>query len=366
MNTRDSRGNRLGDRAIVLIAISVFCVTCGLHDTMASEISKFELTVWESLCAQALPGTTPTWRTRAEFKSWLKDQEVRIEPVIVKWLHNNRDSIEWKQGMFVAKKIPTKAIRDAVFENISHSVAAIKAKGGTLRNARPELYVGSVSILAEGHDPRAVPLLNDLVLVDKCSYRIATKYLKALRKVGDATSLPALGKMPLRKTNERINRMAALTEKIIEARVAGKVFPSETASEELRALTRRFLKASEAASLQAYNACFPWGFDKVRDEGDMHEFLDGEHGKPALAAIRAALEANAPFEISRETLQAKLVCGGNYSLEYIYEVDGWKVMKIMPLSPIRANNNEPLRTNPQKNDSNRVMIGKPAKDKEKP
>lgn len=350
-----------------VVCVAFSAVNVGV---LAKTISRRQVMFERMLYQDLHPGELPDWSKLGGFHAWAKKEEERLEPIVLEILRGEREGVPSSYAVsFVAKVIPTKAICDVIVLDIESRLEKQRTTGAALTDQERGALVGRLSVLAQGNDSRSVAPLNKVAQSLRASrYALVTapKCLTALRKVGDATSLRALSEMPLRKSNERINRMAALTEKIIEARIEGKAFPSETASEELRVVTSRFLRACEAADLQAYNACFPWGFHKVRDEGDMHEFLDGEHGKPALAAIRAALDANAPFDINRQTLQAKCVCDGSYVLEYIYEVDGWKIMNTRPFPPPQPRDHVPPSSDTKGTDSKRYFIGKPAKESGKP
>lgn len=336
--------------------------------TQGSEITKLEHEFWTKLYQELHPGQHPKWSEYGGRHAWAKQEKKRLESTVVEILRGNRKDVPWKQGFFVAGDIATTAICDALYARMEPTLQRISAPGAQIGPDDHAKVVSSLSILAEAGDSRALDPLNRVVQsldYSTLSHITARKYLTALQKVGTVESIKALRKMPLRKSYARIDRMAALTEKIIEARVEGRMFPSEMAPKELRAATQQFLKACEAADLEAYAECFPWGFHEVWDAHDMHEFLDGKHGKAALVAIRVALEVNEPFEIDREHLRATLDCDGRFLLEYIYEVDGWKVMNIKPFPPAGALHDVGPQENVRNNSPRRIFIGKAAKDSEK-
>lgn len=332
---------------------------------LADQISRRQAEFQEALYQELHPGEVTTFFEFGGFHEWAKKEEKRLEPIVLEILRGEREGVPWSHAVsFVARDIPTKAICDEVFTRMESTLAEQRVDDAPLTDRAQGALIGLLSVLAEGDDTRAMQPLNELVQSIRASryaHITGRKCLIALRRVGDKTSLEALREMPLRKTNERIDRAAGLTEKIIEARVQGKAFPPETAPEELRAVAQRFLKACDAENLHAYAACFPWGFHEVFDHGDMQEFLRGEHGPGSLAAIRAALNANVAIEIDQEKLQAKLLCDDRYVMEFVYEVDGWKVMNVRPLRTSRADPPPPV-VYPDNKDGKRILIGKPGKD----
>ena len=187
----------------------------------------------------------------------------------------------------------------------------------------------------------------------------------ALRKVGDATSLKSLRRMPLRETNQETNREAALTEKIIEARLNG-VSVSPNAQKELSELGRRFVRAAETQDYRAYISCFPFGFEEIFDEQNMTEFLEHPDGRPGLEALAGALDKGESFDVDLDALRAKLVCDKAFLFECVLEVDGWKVMNIRPLPPVQLRNDVLPQSSAKKKSAKRIFIGIPAKDGESP
>ncbi|MBU0719353.1 MAG: hypothetical protein KJ749_13990 [Planctomycetes bacterium] len=304
-------------------------------DSMSPRKYNFFLKLYQELNS----ANAPVEDEFANPEQWAVEHESELEPIVVAILRGEREDIPWNYALSIAAPLmPTKAIRDEVYARMDSMFSQKLAANAPLDERNHGLLSSMAAVLAAGQDNRATQVLNRLLDRDEYDYHIGRKYLLALRRVGDASSLEPLGAMPLRKSNERIDRMAGLTEKIIEARIKGEVFPPEAAPEELRVVTQRFLRAFEERDVHAYVSCFPWVFHNLFDAKTMQEFLEDEHGKAALAVIQPALDTNTPFEIDRKTLQAKLACDAGYVVEYIYEVDGWKIMNVKPPPSTHARN----------------------------
>lgn len=300
----------------------------------SSELSPREMRIWTQLYSELHAGNDPHWPPGGP-RAWVRIERERVEPILTAILRGEHKNIPWNYGLaFVAPLMPTPSICDEVCARMGSMFSQKLATRASLDEREHGTLTSMVSVLAAGKDRRATSVLNELLRRDEYSYQTARKYVLAIRMVGDKSSLQPLRDMPLRKRNETIDGMAVLTEKIIQARIEGKAFPPETAPEELRARTLAFLRAMERRDLNALTNSFPARVQEVMDQKQWREFLDRSEHEESLPLIRAALEAGTPFEIDRdieinqEYYQAKLVCGGRYNLEYIYDIDGWKVMKM--------------------------------------
>ena len=180
--------------------------------------------------------------------------------------------------------------------------------------------MGPLSILADAGDQRAVGPLNELVQSPACSYHVARKYLTSLRKIGNAESIEALRKMPLRRTHEGINRTAGLAEKCITARLKGaRVSPN--AEEELHALVKRLMQAVEEKNYEAFISLWPYGFKEAMDEGEAEREVFENKEITAMLELLGTKLPGSRFELGEGGLEAVLLFGQNHRVECVLEID---------------------------------------------
>lgn len=343
---------------LFFILLSAFCWSSGL--------SPREMRIWTQLYSDLHPDIDPHWPQGGP-RAWARIERERLEPIVASILRGEHENIPWNYGLtFVAPLMPTPPICDAVLARMESVFSKKLATRAPLDEREHGSLSSMVSVLAAGNDRRATSVLNEILRRDEYSYHTARKYVLAIRMIGGESSLHPLRDMPLRKRNDTIDRMAELAERIIQARIEGKTFPPETAPEELRARTLVFLRALERRDLNGLKNSFPAQFQEIMDQQQLTEFLDGTEREDTLPLIRAALDARTPFEIDRdieidqEYFQAKLVCDNRYVVEFIYEIDGWKLMNIGPVPAPRASPAPPIY--PENRGGRRIFIGKPAAD----
>jgi len=335
----------------------------------ADSMSPRKYNVLLALYKKLHPEASSVDEAFANPEKWAVEETPRLEPIVASILRGEDKDISWKYGLaIVAPLMPTPPICDAIYDRMDTMFSQKLATRASLDEREHGLLSSMLSVLAAGQDNRATPALNMLLPRDDYSYQTAREYILAIRLVGGETSLPALREMPLRKRNESIDGMAALAEKIIQARIEGKPFPPETAPEELRARTLAFIQAIERHDLNGLKSSLPSRVRELMDQERMSEFLDRIEPQESLPLIRAALDAKTPFEIDRdinigqEYFQAKLVCGDRYVLEYIYDLDGWRVMNMKGI-PVPRPDPGPT-TYPENKGGPRSFIGKPAADED--
>lgn len=255
--------------------------------------------------------------------AWARRERVRLEPLVLQILRGEREGTPWTRALPIARAIPSRSICNVLFGRMQGIVQKISAEGGKAATVDHVQLVGIASVLSEGEDTRAVSVLNDLIQSLNCPERFATKYLVALRKVGDEESIKALQKMPLRKNDERVDRIAGLTEKVIKARLKG-VSVSPNAEMELESLKEKLILAIEAKDYEAYVAVLPFGFEAVIDEEEvLAEIFENHKVLESIAALKN--ESRKPFDIQKDGLRAEQTFGDAHKLEFILEVDGWKI-----------------------------------------
>ena len=129
----------------------------------------------------------------------------------------------------------------------------------------------------------------------------------------------------------RLERETALARKILQARVSGRDALAG-ASDELLAVTRRWIAAVEAKDYDAYLAVQPFGGGGIDKHDFFEELLPSAELPAILEAVKAVIDT-AVFEVDRDKLDASLVVDGRYKFDYVLEVDGWKIAGPMQIAP---------------------------------
>jgi hypothetical protein len=292
---------------------------------------------WKDVYRQVYPGAEPNWKSLDDARQWARSDKERVEPVVLRILSSEYDDILWTHGLLIASEIPTEKVRDVLFQRLEQMLKDVPDACLTdTTNARGAI-TAIIKILGQSEDARVGPIALTLALKHCQTALVVERCIEALQRVGGNETLNQLSDIPLRQRNEHIDHMAALTEKIIEARMEGKVFPPETAPEELRTVAREFVKALEDGDVAKFRQLFPAQMREHMGEDKLAELAEWNQKEQALPAIRTALDANTPLEIDRELdidqeyFQAKFVCDNRFVLEFIYEIDGWKVMNVKPI-----------------------------------
>jgi hypothetical protein len=309
-------------------------IAAGLMATVLGSTSRGSTIprVYLEAFTQLNSGRMPEWKGMKDAEEWLHADETRVEALVLKWMEAGRGTDVWKRAMILARKIPTTAIRDAVWEAMRDEFNDATTRIDKLTEDEHSGIAGAIAVLCAGDDPRATPLLDQLVTSRTCPSFVVEQYLRALQRMGTADSVGAVRRVALRQRYVHIDRLSILTERIIEERTNGRdAFAN--APRELRAITRAWRDALEAKDREAYVKVLPSGAEERLSKYDFEVELLGSPELPRiLEAARKAAEQG-DFEIDRDKLEASVVVDGRYKFLYILEVDGWKTGGPIQIAP---------------------------------
>jgi len=279
-------------------------------------------------------GSKPEWKAMKDVDTWFEQERDRIEEVALEWLRAAHDTVEWRRGLFLSRKILSAPVCEMVFESVRNELAHAAANGVPVGEEDHMALAGPIVVLASCGDTRALPALHQLLGDALCPRRLIEEYLGALRRIGSATSINVIREIAARKSDTMLDRAAALTENMLMARGAGRDI-LEDSQRELRAITRAWIEAVETKDIGAYLSVLPYA---ARSGVDDHDFRVELLGAPALpemleAAKQAAQAEDDAFRIDRDRLEASIVVHGGYRFLYVLEVDGWKIAGPIGVGP---------------------------------
>ncbi len=342
---------------VFLSAMSTLMIASQASPSAAAEHSKVWLEVYNELNpAEPIKMQDPLFVS--DRIAWARKEKLRLEPIVLDIIRGNRPNTHWASGATIAGAIPTKQIRDALLDRVQQVMAGVADKPIGCLSSDERGLLRAIDVLASAKDERIRPFATRLVRQENQMQLIVEQCVRALRMVGNGESIRTLGSIPARQHSHFIDRLCRLSEKAIAARMEGRLFPPETAPQELRALGLGFLKAIEERDVAKFRESFPVEMREHIDEEQLAEFAEWNQQEQAVPTIRAALSGNIPLEIDREQLRAKLVCDNRYVIEFIYEIDGWKIVNVMPIPVPREKQPPPVY--PENPDGKRIIVGRPA------
>jgi hypothetical protein len=294
---------------------------------MASETPR----IWRELYKELHGGGPPAWKGVADAEAWAKQNEARLEPVVLQGLRGEHAGKPWSEYLTVARVLPTDAVCAALLAKTDEIMARHPDKR-IPKNSADEVLAWLIDILSRAKKERIRDVAAELVSQEDQSYSIVEAGVRALQHLGNETSLPRLRAVPLRRADPWIDRMCGLAEKMIGARIRGQsVFTDAPA--QLRALIERYLSAINHRDYAAYIAVKPFSFERAEDEAEVtREIFDNEEVRPIFRDLEKAIDQ--PFTFHEDDLQADLTFGdGRYQLSCLLEVDGWKIGSVTRIAP---------------------------------
>lgn len=189
-----------------------------------------------------------------------------------------------------------------------------------------------IDICAGAGDTRIRPIAQNLIAVENQAYELVEHCVAALREVGGAESIRVLKGISLRRKHVHMDRRCAMTEKVIEARLAGRdIFAN--AEVELCKVTAQFVRAIEERDFTSFASVQPYGFRLGVDEEEFtREILAHPEWSDILRALKE-VGGREEFQIDRHDYRATLIVEGRYQFTYALEVDGWKIHGPIRIGP---------------------------------
>jgi hypothetical protein len=131
-----------------------------------------------------------------------------------------------------------------------------------------------------------------------------------------------------------LQRQAALAEKFVAARLAGRDMLEDSRGA-LRTVTRAWIQAVEAQDMQAYVRALPSSAAGGISQYDFEVELLQDPGLPELlaAAKKAADATDDAISLDRDRLEASIVVDARYKFLYVLEVDGWRIAGAVRVAP---------------------------------
>lgn len=326
------RMHRVGLSRRPMVAFPVSVVVLGWIPSMviAKEFSRREMAFWETMYQTMSPGATIEW-PKGGPHAWARTNADQLDPLIADVIES-RTGLPWVHGLLGARVVAGIRTRDALSNRLDQVVTETNTAGASVAQDKCAQIAGIAKILAENFDDRPIAIINSLLRSGECDNASTVQLIEAARTVGNNESRNVLAGVRRRRLSEGTDRAAALAEKVLTARTAGRDI-LENADNDLREVTQAWVAALEAKDRDAYISVLP--FD-ARAGLSKHDFDAELLGSPELPRILAALKGVAgreAFEIDRDKLEASMIVDGRYKFLYIFEVDGWKIHGPLQVAP---------------------------------
>ena len=312
----------------VVVSAIILAITGFARPVAATQILKIWVTVYKELNN----GESPSWSSKDQATEWAVRESARLEPIVLSIVRGERPDVQWIAGLAIAQAIPTPkmcaALREILRDTISHAPAG-RIEPGSLDEGG---LINIIDILVEAAPTGLPPFLRSLLAQEKQSSLIIEHCVNALRRVGGRDDVETLRQVSLRREDPFIDRLCALAEKAIEARLSGRDILRD-ADNELRAVTAKYLGALRSKDFAAYADAQPFAY---RDVAKKEEVVREVFGNPQVEDVIRALAGVAgkeAFEIDRDNLEATLVVDGRYKFVYVLEVEGWKISGPTMIAP---------------------------------
>ncbi len=315
------RKRLLSKCVIILLCVAVIPANA---DTMAK--------VWRRLYDRVYPGVEAPWLGREDAIAWVQGEREKVEPILLSIIRGDDPEIQWSAGVAVARYVPSPAICELLCIQM-RKVLDRATDGLLIPNSIDERgLVNMLDILAQERREEARTFVLEIAAHPKQSSLVFEHCLLALQKVGIQDDVEPVRKIAARHVNEDIDRLAALTEKMLDARASGRdIFANAEA--ELRLLTKQYLHAVETEDAKEYIALHHYGFRRQAKEAELQAkvFEHPEMGEVIEALRRIA--GRESFEIHPDVLRASLIIEGRFQLGFAYEVEGWRIGVIQRIGP---------------------------------
>ena len=313
--------------SILSIAMGLWLAVCG-----TGYATSWYMKPWKDIYRRVHPEIEPEWKSLDDAREWARNDGEVVEPVLLRILNSEYDDIPWTNGLLIAKEIPTEPVRD----NLSRRLTAVMSgladgcvESGTADGAA---VVGIIDVLVHAKDPRVGAIAVALASKDCQPVIVVERCVEALQRVGDQQTIGQLARVPSRQRYVHIDRLCALAQKTIAARISGRDILRD-ADNELRAVTAKYLGALRSKDFAAYADAQPFAY---RDVAKKEEVVREVFGNPQVEDVIRALAGVAgkeAFEIDRDNLEATLVVEGRYKFVYVLEVEGWKISGPTMIAP---------------------------------
>ncbi|MGD2110026.1 MAG: hypothetical protein PVI86_11630 [Phycisphaerae bacterium] len=281
---------------------------------------------WKEVYQQIHPDSNPTWKSLDDAHAWAQREQELIEPVLLRVLDSEYENIPWTHGLPLAREIRTRPIVDALYARLKRLLGDAPGRCITVGSKEDAGITGIIEILGLSGDSRVQPLALALASKECQPSLVVERCVEAIRRVGGRDAIDKLKTVPLRQSNQHIDRLCGLAEKAIRMRLRGDNILAHAESQ-LRTVTRAWADAVEAQDMQAFLDVQPLRARDVVDEHDFKvELLQSPELPDILAAARKAATAeDDAFHIDEERLQASITVDEKYKFIYVLEVDGWKI-----------------------------------------
>lgn len=183
------------------------------------DIGPRQLKAIEALYVALHPGEEINWPDLGGPREWVKRNWERIEPVAVAAIRGDYQGIHWTYAALVGRLNPSKRVCDALYTRLQDVYETARARDIQFTWNDHIAFTEMIPVLALARDVRATAIVHRLIQLDECPTYAMSEYLRSLFRIGVVESLGALQTMPLRKTHEGIERLAAFVEKTIERKV---------------------------------------------------------------------------------------------------------------------------------------------------
>ncbi len=290
------------------------------------------LKVWRTVYERVHPGVSPPFAGKEQAAAWAVQERDQVEPIVMDIIREHDPEVQWTAGLAIARHIPSSKVCALLVEQTRRVIDRApfgKIESGSVDESG---LCNMLDILTDQRHEAIRSIVLELSAKPGQSSLLIEHCLLALQKIGVREDVEHVRRIVSWRMNPHIDRLSALTEKVVAARAEGRDLLGG-AEQELRVLTSAYLRAIEVKDAKGYIDLHHFGYRRSADERDVAEdvFLD-----PSMPDVIRSLRRNAGrevFEIDRDRLAAGCTLDGRYRLTYVFESDGWRIGTMGRIAP---------------------------------
>jgi|GEM_PF-2151125 len=120
-------------------------------------------TVYTDVFKTIHDGRAPKWQGMKDVDAWFDDERDLIENVALDWLRADHDTLNWRRGLLLGRRIASAPICKAVFNSVENELTRTVVNEQPIGEDDHMKLAGPIVLLAACKDGRALPVLHRLL-----------------------------------------------------------------------------------------------------------------------------------------------------------------------------------------------------------
>ncbi len=287
--------------------------------------------IWTDLFLEIERGaTTVPWRGEEELEAWATRERARLEPILLSVLRGERVAVQWSRVLPVTSIVFNDEICRVIHEQAVRLADAERGVDAQEVLVRSTVLGASVRTFASARYLPARHLTTRLATDERESLSLVEQCVLALQEISDASSIEVLRSLPHRQTHPSIDRLCAVVEQRLSARLAGMDWTLR-AQQDLVKMVRSFVDALRSRDPDRISRHLETPVGSMEPDADsLRSRLAQQPGLDLASELAQVLDRGTAFSVDQSARGAWLDFGKRRLL-CVLEPAGWKVSHIVQM-----------------------------------